>query len=318
MAVKIVERDMELDIALENKEINGQKHAEEKTRIKRQKRLYDSVVRQIEDYLSDDEIKKRLETERINMTDPDSAIMTNSSKNGYIQGYNALIMVSNNDVILDIEPITDGERNHTDAMVERVESLKKTVGSEAETNYLLDSGFENMEKIIKLEDAGLHMFVDVKERDFNTETHKRKDFTVIPSDIGPRLRCRNNLLAKGYLNKEGTKYTFIFERSRCKGCKYSKDCYKKIKKRTMQKSVTYSKFEIENSDKINRYMDKIRGEKGKKIYSRRIGKEHVNANIKGQRDFLQTYYRGNEKVRMDLFWVAVAQNMVKYSLHKNI
>ncbi len=76
--------------------------------------------------------------------------------------------------------------------------------------------------------------------------------------------------------------------------------------------MKYSAFELENHEAIQKYVEKIRSEEGEKIYNRRIGKEHVNANMKTQKGYFMTRYRGITKVQMDLIWVALAHNIMKY------
>ena len=76
--------------------------------------------------------------------------------------------------------------------------------------------------------------------------------------------------------------------------------------------VNFNILELTSKDKIESYLQKMQSSQGSKIYSRRLGKEHVFANIKTQRNYLQTYYRGGKKVKMDIYWAALAQNMHKY------
>ena len=313
MADKIFERDQELENSHREGQMDDQKYDEEKARIARQERIYQNTLKNIEDCVSDEKMKDRLENGQVNLTDPDSAIMPGSDKKTFIQGYNVLLTVSNNDVILDFDAIVDGERNHSEELVDRVEQLKKDLGSEeVKSKYLMDSGFEDMEKIQNLTGKGLDVYIDVKDKDFSKDTHKRKDFELLQTPEGLSLKCRNGLEAKGYLGK-GDKYTFVFARSKCKGCSFFKDCYKKIGQKTEQKTVGYSRFEVENRPKIDAYLDKLKSEEGQKIYRKRIGKEHVNANIKGQRNFNQTLYRGKNRVRMDLTWMVFAHNMNRYT-----
>jgi hypothetical protein len=157
------------------------------------------------------------------------------------------------------------------------------------------------------------MYVDVKERDFGDKAGKRKDFSIVKTETGYNLKCRNGLAMKGYYSSKKERYTFLFERKGCEKCSFFEDCYWKIKPTTKQKTVIFSRFELENRPKIDAYLEKLRSLEGRKIYSKRIGKEHVNANIKGQRNFQQTYYRGKARVRMDLCWVALAHNLTKYA-----
>jgi len=309
MADKIVERDIELEQNFEKGIIDSKELEEEKKRIARQKRKYDRKIEKANKLLEDEEMKKRLEKERINMTDPDSTITPASSKIGYIQGYNALLTVSNNDVVLDFDITTESEHLKTEGMVNNVEELKKEAGEETKSKYLFDWGFQNIETTLRLEDKGLDMYVDVRGKDFSEKSDKRKYFRLINEKGKYRLRCRNNLDAKGYWNERLGRMAFLFKRRKCLGCPFMPECYKKIKETTDTKTVLYYRFELGNWDRIEKYMKKFRGKEGQKIYGKRIGKEHVHANIKTQRNFQQTYYRRQEKVNMDLCWAVLAQNM---------
>lgn len=89
-----------------------------------------------------------------------------------------------------------------------------------------------------------------------------------------------------------------------------------MKDTTIVKTVTFKGFELNNRNKIDHYLKKLESEEGKRIYNKRIGKEHINANLKTQRNYLQTFYRGMQKVRMDNCWAILSHNMTKYCLYK--
>ncbi len=312
-ADKIVERDIELEKDFEEGKIDPKEHDAKKMRIIRQKRKIEKAISKMNKCIEDDETNKKSEKKRVNLTDPDSGLTVSGSKDGYIQGYNALLMLSNNDVVLDFDVITyEKECNYTEELVNGVEELKKDFGAEEESKYLFDWGFQNMEKTLKLEDKGLDMYIDVRERDFCDKSEKRKNFKLINTEGQYKLKCRNNKETKGYWNKRTNSFSFLFDRKKCKGCPFMPECYSKTKETTLHKTVSYYRFEVENWDKIEKYMNKFRSEEGQKIYSKRIGKEHVHANIKNQRNFQQTYYRGKSNVRMDLCWAVLAQNMCRY------
>jgi transposase len=318
MAQKVMLRDIDLEKSRENGEINGKRYQEEKQRTTRLKRTYENILSSIKKYTEseDSETKKLLETKHINLTDPDSNVMTGSSRRHFIQGYNATMMVSNNDVILDYKPIIDAEKNHTADMVHRVEKLKVKLNVSAKTKYLLDKGYQDTKKILELQSEGLDMYVATKERDFTNKAQKRKNFSIVHAGTESGLKCKGQHLGNPFCSKDKQKIFFYFKEKDCAPCPYYGECYKDIKKSAVQKTVSFSFFEINNRPQIDAYLNKINSEEGKRIYSRRIGKEHVFSNIKTQRNFHQTYYRGNAKVSMDICWAALAQNMQKYIINK--
>mgnify|MGYP001768354840 CR=1 FL=1 len=314
MAGKIVERDLELEKEFEQGHITEKKYEKEKSRVERQKRKYESTLAKINEYTKNDkeEFKKKLESQYVNLTDPDSKVMTGSNKRHFIQGYNALMMVSNNDVVLDVDPVTNSEKEYADTLVHRVEELKKKLQVNHSSKYLFDSGFQDMGKILKLQEDGYDMYVATKERDFTKKSQKRQNFTFLRKDNEFILECKGGLISRGSYYAPEKKYYFSYHRTKCESCKLFSECYKKITARSIQKTVSFTALELTCRDKIDSYLQKMKSDQGSKVYGRRLGKEHVFANIKTQRNYLQTFYRGSEKVKMDTYWAALAQNMQKY------
>ena len=320
MAAKVVKRSLDTDEKLNRGELEGEKYKDEKKRIERQEKLYNRVMEQVEVY------QKMLEEERLkegdkvitgkdhyNLTDPDSSLTLGPDKSGYIQGYNIKMMISNNDIILSCKNEKLDEKKSAKPMIEEVENLKEELGVKQKSKYLLDSGFENMPVIVEMEENGLDCYIDVKEKDFSELSQKRKNFEVITDDKGGIcLRCAGKHSSKGYIDEKNEKMHFFFNRTQCKGCFIYEDCYKKIKPKRSQKTVNFSLFELSHRKEIDRYLNKLRSEEGQNIYNKRIGKEHNFSNLKTQKDFLRTYYRGNEKVGMDCRWNVVAHNLNKY------
>lgn len=318
MASDIIKRDLELERAEKSNGIDEKEYTAEKERIARQKRTYESVLNKIEEFRKDEDKKEILRKDYCNLTDPESKLMVSSGRDHYIQGYNTLLMVSNNDIIVDYDTITLPEKKYTKQMVERVEKLKAEAGiKDKPSKYLFDGGFQDMKQILELSDAGLDMYVGTKEKDFSGEAGKRKNFKLVKDKNDYCLVCRGKRISKGNYNKKADQHTFWFYRKGCEKCTFYQDCYKNIKKTTIVKTITFSGFELRNRDKIDQYLDKMRGE-GKKIYNRRIGKEHVNANLKTQKNYFQTFYRGIKKVKMDNCWAILSHNMNKYCQYKEV
>lgn len=314
MAEKIIQRDLAFEKENKSGMIDEQKYHAEKSRINRQKKKYESIIRQINEYCQDEAKQKTADKEQYNLTDPESKLMMAGSRDHFIQAYNAILMVSDNDIIVGHDVITRPEKNYTGEFVKRVEDLKKEIGAEdASTKYLMDSGFQDMEKILDLEAEGRQMYVDTKERDFNDKSQKRKYFKSERTDTGYVLKCSNGLESKGYYDPKRKAYTFSFWRGKCTGCPNCNKCYEHIKETTKQKTVIFKEFELKRRVEIDSYFNKMNSEEGQRIYSRRIGKEHVNANLKTQRNFQNTNYRGRQKVLMDIQWAVLAHNFIKYS-----
>lgn len=320
MAEKIIKRDMENDERNARGEMEPEKYLAEKKRIERQKKLYENTIEAVETYkklIESGELKDGDKTltgnEHYNLSDPDSSLTLGADKSGYIQGYNMKMMVSNNDIILSCENDKLNEKYSAKPMIEGIEALKKELGVEKETKYLLDSGFQNMPDILDLEAKGLKCYIDVKEEDFSDVRQKRKNFKIFQDDSGGfQLKCAGGQIGKRYLDRKNKKIYFFYYRSHCKGCKKYRECYEKIRPDRNQKTINYNLFELDNRAGIDRYLTHLRSEDGQKIYARRIGKEHVFSNTKTQRNYHQTFYRGTDKVRFDWKMNALSHNLGKY------
>jgi transposase len=313
MAEKIIQRDLELEEAFKDGKLIEERYEADKKRVSRLKKSYESILQKIDKYQKEIKDGKISEDEIINLTDPESKLMPGSTKNIFIQGYNSAMMISNNDIILDYEAITEAEKKKTQIMVKRVEDKKAELNVKTESKYLFDNGFQDMEKTVEMEEKGLDLYIDIKERDFSKESQKHTHFKVENENGKYFLNCVGKRKMKGYYDKNHRKYSFSFSRKGCVECTYYRECYKNIKQENQKKTVLYSDFELTRRDKIDRYLNKINSEAGQKIYRKRIGKEHVFSNIRTQKGYLQTVYRGRIKVNMELCWVSLSQNFTKYA-----
>ncbi len=313
MAEKIVKQDLELEESYREGKLEQPYYEAEKKRVSRRKKIYDSVLNQIDEYKKQVERGEKTDEEFTNLTDPESKLMSGNPHSVFIQGYNSAMMVSNNDVIIDFEAITTPEKQHTEEMVKRVEQKKAELKVDKASKYLFDSGFQDMEETIRMVEEGKDLYVDTKERDFSDKSQKRRDFKLEKIDDEYILGCRGGRKENGYLDRNNQRYTFLYSRKGCERCPFFSECYKNIKPKTQQKTVIFSEFELNNRSKIDAYLTKLYSEEGQKIYNRRIGKEHVFSNIKTQKGYVQTVYRGQRKVNLELCWVSLAHNFMKYA-----
>lgn len=229
LAEKIVKRDLELEESKEDKSVGEKEYQAEKERIDRQKKVYANTLQKIEEFQKSEDNRKKMETEYCNLTDPDSKLMLGCSHDHYIQGYNTILMSSNNDIIVDYETVTTPEKQHTKSLVQRVEKKKSEMNQEGietkASKYLFDSGFQDMRQILELSDSGVDLYVDMKERDFSDKASKRKDFLLKKEESGYSLVCRGKRECKGNYNKKADQHTFWFYRAGCKGCEFYEGCY---------------------------------------------------------------------------------------------
>lgn len=313
MSRNIVRRDLETENEHNNGTICNKKYQDEKRRISRQMKVYECMVKKIEDYkkrVKDGELDRK---EKYNLIDPDSKVLRGENRKTFIQGYNARFTISNNDIILDYNGDTESEKNCTEEMITRIEDKKRELQVNGKTKYLMDSGFENMSAILDCQEKGIDVYIDMRKTSFSDEAQKRKFFKEVKKrDDEYYLSCIGNRISKGFVSKDIDKITFSFWRNGCKECANYKECYKRMKETTKSKTVTFDMLEIENRKDIDKYLKKLNSHKWKRIYNKRIGKEHVFANIKTQKGYHQTAYRGKEKVNMELGWISIAHNLMKY------
>jgi transposase len=313
LAQKIVERDLENENKLSKGLIEKDQHDEEKGRIDRQKKKYNTIVSKLKEY--ETKIKKgEIDPDKkYNITDPDSSLQVKGKGREIQQGYNAKMMVSNNDVILSVDCRNTHERNNTMSMVNGIEHLKRNMGIKQKGKYLFDANFFDIRKVLELENIGADMYVESKARDFNDKSAKRKYFTIRREGKDFYLTCIANRQVKGNFFKDSKgvqQYCFQFYHSSCIGCDNESKCFEKVKSGC--KTVQFELFELENRPRIDAYLQKLNSQKGRAEYNRRIGKEHVFANIKNQKNHWRTFYRGIASVQMDMLFTAMVHNLGKY------
>ena len=313
MSRKIVERDLENDQKYDDGAIDEKKYHNEKKRISRQKKLYEHMIEKIEEYKQSVKAGDLDGDEKYNLTDPESKVRRGENRRTFIQGYNALFALSNNDIILDYRGDTESEKHGAEKIIRAVEEKKRELEEHKKTTYIMDSGFENMNTILKCQKRGIDVYIELRETSFSGEAQKRKYFhDVEKRDNGYYLSCIGGRTVKGSILGTHSKVSFSFRRKTCTGCTNYEQCYGKIKETTKSKTVVFDLFEIENKEGITQYISKLKSKEGRKIYHKRIGKEHVFANIKTQKGYHQTAYRGKEKLNMELGWISIAHNLMKY------
>jgi transposase len=315
LSKKIVERDIENEKSFNDGAKNKEQYSDEKNRIDRQKRKYGNIVNKLKEYEDALKSKKIDPNTKYNLTDPDSSLLVKSRGKQVKQGYNAKMMISNNDVILSIDCKNNHERNSTTSMVQGVEQLKNDLGIEKQSKYLFDSNFFDIHKIFELEDVGADMYIENKVRDFSDASIKRKYFQIEKEKEDYYLQCIGNRRIKGksYTDCKGVeRYYFEFAQKHCSGCNNIHTCFENVKTKRKVKRVQFEVFELNNKERIESYLDKIKSHEGRVEYNRRIGKEHVFANIKNQKNHFRTFYKGIVSVHMDMLLTAISHNLAKY------
>ena len=304
----LVERVNDLEIKYSNGEIDEGDYDEEKKRIDRQESVYKNTMQKIkklkkrvkkqglenkESEEKADKGKKKKER-RYNLTDDDSRLITkNKNRDGYQQGYNVQIGKSKNDVILHIESETGSDNTLLKKNIKEIEKRKREIGVEEGNIYLLDKGyFSSRDMNEYLEDDKVDLYMPIPDKSVNVDRLDR-----LKEEGGEYyLRVKDKwLILKKQKDKDAYRVRYKDEKTG------------KIKEESIVGSI------VRKIKQWQRYVSKMDSERGKKIYNKRIGKEHNNHEFKNILNKSRLLRRGKEKVDFELLFSALAFNLRKYS-----
>jgi len=255
-------------------------------------------------------------TIRLNLTDPDSRVMTDKRKVKN-PAYNAQNGVDDKcQVITAVKIIATGSDN--DELFPMAELSKKNTGT-AHKNTLADCGYSNKEIYNMIEvnedseyyvpDRTMYSSKKNKYSKWHFIYDTNKDVYLCPE--GRELKyVRTSKDSKGHLYK-------LYHGANCSGCKARKKCLRQHKKKARIPKDRCRSISIFPEDELIKKMrDKLNSKDGKEMYRKRMGTvEPVHGDMQKNRCFLQFSVRGEEKVSTEYFLLAVAHNMRKIILH---
>ena len=125
LSKKIVERSIDNEKSYKAREIDKTTYQDESLRIERQKIKYKNILDKLEAYEEELDAGAIDGTKSYNLTDPESSVLIKNRGRSAVQGYNAKMMISNNDIILSVDASSTHERNSTASMIQGVEDVKK-------------------------------------------------------------------------------------------------------------------------------------------------------------------------------------------------
>ncbi len=264
-----------------------------------------------------------------NITDNDSAKKLTS--HGVIQGYNGVAAIDDlNQIILGAEAFGQGpENNLLPPILEKVqENLGH--GYVNQTHVTADSGFHCKDTIEYCVDNDIDAYIadgNFRKRDprfierdrFKPKSRKAKWFRVEDfhyDAVTETCRCPagNEMWKTRGLKIDGNDYlSFTGYLKYCRECPLQKQCMRKpIKEQGRQVAIKISKNNKKELNAIDTTKQRIDSDKGRHIYSRRLGAvEPVFGNINTNKRLNRLSLRGKEKVNAQWLMYCMVHNIEK-------
>lgn len=310
LSEKIVERSMRVDEGEQTGQISSETAEQERRRIERQKKKYESVIRKIEEYENEIHEGGLDGQDKVNLTDRDSRLL--KDKDAYIQGYNVQVAYSGNDVIVDIDAVSQSnDIELLESRVARVEKIKNELEIKGESKYLSDKGYCNPAQITKLMDDGINVNCAIPEA-LKSGWINDERYCVKEEGDEVFFSCRGGLKQKGYHDKKEKAYVFKVLKKKCGSCTHLAFCWNMKDKQTLRK-FKVSNVLVDQRKTWNEYSVKMDSPETKYLYNKRIGKEHNFHDLKNNSALKYIYRRGRAKVTTVATLAGIAHNLKKFA-----
>lgn len=308
LSAKIVERMIRLASLEKGGELSDEFIESERKRIERQKRHYESVIKKIEAY-EHEVAEGRIDAkEKVNLTDRESRLM--KDKNNYVQGYNIQAVYSGNDVIVGIEALSrSNDQGLLEQQVRTVERLKEKLSVEGKSAYLCDKGYCNPQQITRLTEEGKDIYCAVPDSVISGWIHSDL-YSVTREGDSVIFSCAGGLEVKGSYDKREDEYRFFINRSSCVGCDNQQTCWAGRGTQKRRKFKTRSVF-VDQKHVWDAYVKRMESENGRRIYNKRIGKEHNFNDMKYHYGVNRITRRGCAKANTMVLLAAIVHNLKK-------
>lgn len=264
-----------------------------------------------------------------NITDNDSAKMLTS--HGVIQGYNGVAAVDDkHQIIVGAEAFGQGPENNL------LEPMIKIVGENLGDDYIhsakmtADSGFHCKDSVDYCFDEGVDAYLadgNFRKRDprfidrdrYQPKARKAKwfkseDFEYDPIKGSCRCPAGNDMWSGGKRVIDGNEYvTFTGYLNKCSDCPLQKQCMRNsVKDCGRQVSIKLEKKNKARLNSIDRMKEKVDSDKGRHIYSKRLGAvEPVFGNINTTKRLNRFSLRGKTKVNAQWLMYCMVHNIEK-------
>ncbi len=316
MTENLLKRAERLEAKYKKGDISKQEVEKERKNIERLENSYKNALGRIKEFLK--ETKEEDKDKKVNLIDPDSALMEKDKK--IFQGYNCQISISDSGIIVSNE--VNGKASDRGQLEERIqetsEDLRELKISKEEIkqiSYLADKGYSHSEQVGNLVREGYDIYIPMKEYGQEVsegENIRSKHCKIYKEGNKCYLECPGG--QKMISNKVKTKkdleyscYVFYPDKEICKLCEYYNRCAGRIKRG--------KEFEIgcevfNNLDEIEEIKEKMNSGAGKDKYNKRFWLGEFGFGImKEHRRFRQFLVRGIEKVRLQWAMVCGAFNL---------
>jgi transposase len=274
---------------------------------------------------------------KTNITDPESAKMATSK--GVIQGYSAQAAVdSAHQIIIAADVIGSGsEQSMLLPMIEKTAPYR-----EAHTLITADSGYHSDANIDKLKCQEIPALIadnQMRKRDerFNDQgKHRAKEDPLYDKQAVGQTKVIKRFTPQDFqfqddntatcpagktLKSNGTRYTtaaglryqlYAADAANCQTCTLRRQC---LKKQSSQRGKQVARFEPKVRDPSNpseRMKRAIDSERGRRLYSQRIGTvEPVFGNLRHNKRLTRLNLRGREKVNAQWHLYCMVHNIEK-------
>lgn len=315
LAKKLVERSKRLDIEEEAGRITGKAAMLERNRIDRQKKKYESIIHKIEEYEEQVSAEEIDGEEKINLTDRDSRLLRD--KDGFIQGYNVQAVYSANDIIVDVEAVSDSnDIKQVKERVNRVEDLKEKLSVDESSNYLADKGYCNPEQIADLLDDDIDIYCAIPQS-FEKNWINDELYSVIEEEGQIFFNCDGGVKLKAYRDKIEDAYIFSVPRKKCGECSHLQRCWEGRENQSKRKFKVSATL-VDRKESWGAFCRKMNSPEGKSIYNKRIGKEHNFHDLKYYDGLFKILRRGRDKANTIARLAAIAHNLKKLARYMEI
>jgi len=309
LSAKLLARAKYVSELKESGKTNEEEIKKEKELIERQQNKYNQIINKIKTHEEELKAESVSPEAKINLTDSESRMLKKDES--LIQGYNVQAAFSGNDILLSIEATSkENDVSLLSHMIEKVEEAKESNNVKCDSEYLLDKGYFNISQISELIKEGKDLYI-APPAHFTNSWFITEEHQVLQEEDGVYFFCKGKRKKKGKFKKSDNRYEFSLSRNFCAECENYSACWKdkdKIKNRTFGVSKIY----VDEKKLWFDYRDRMKSEKWKYSYNRRIGKEHNFFDLKSNNGLSRLNWRGKKKCNTISIMAGITFNLKKF------
>jgi transposase len=271
------------------------------TAMKTQLQDHQHLRHEIQDFIKQMDTKA---TDRINRTDPDSAIM--QSVQGTHTSFNVQSTVDEKHGLIVHTDVTDA-RNDWDQLADQVHQATEVLGKKPQTS-VADCGYANVQELEKLDQQGIAVIVpsgrQVTKEKKTPEPFNKEQFHYDPQTN--TYQCpANQTLVLSWHDKTKKRFAYqVPDKNTCRQCPHFGVCTKTAKGRLI--------YRYENEALVEKYEACYQDPKAQEIYKKRKEKVelpfgHIKRNLK----FDSFLIRGNDGARAEIRIAATCFNLAR-------